>query len=248
MPKGIAYHHRARTRRGAARAARGARRHRADLRPGMRDGAAPQAQARHRSAVADQARRRSTRGSARIAATARAPRTASRWSRSRPSSAASAPSTRAPATRTCPACEGFCPSFVTLVGAEPVQKPVAARPAARLPEPVLPEPREGEPAWNILLAGVGGQGVTALSAILGMAAHLGGPAGARRVDMLGLAQKGGGVFAQLRIGRVGAAPETHRGAAHRRGPGRPAAVAPTWWWRMGAPRGRCSAPTAPRRC
>ncbi|MBL6078773.1 indolepyruvate ferredoxin oxidoreductase family protein [Belnapia sp. T18] len=102
--------------------------------------------------------------------------------------------------------EGFCPSFVTLVGAEPVRKPVP-KPGEALAEPVVPEPRAGEPAWNILLAGVGGQGVTALSAILGMAAHLEGRP-SRSVDMLGLAQKGGGVFAQLRIGRAGAAPET----------------------------------------
>ncbi|MBK1659389.1 indolepyruvate ferredoxin oxidoreductase family protein [Paracraurococcus ruber] len=102
--------------------------------------------------------------------------------------------------------EGFCPSFVTLVGAEPVKKkpPVAG---GALPEPAPAEVREGEPAYNILLAGVGGQGVTALSAILGMAAHLEGRP-SRSVDMLGLAQKGGGVFAQLRIGRPGAAPET----------------------------------------
>jgi len=102
--------------------------------------------------------------------------------------------------------QGFCPSFVTLVGAEPVKKPVPALGDA-LPEPVRPDAREGEPAWNILLAGVGGQGVTALSAILGMAAHL-EKRPARAVDMLGLAQKGGGVFVQLRIGRVEAAPET----------------------------------------
>lgn len=102
--------------------------------------------------------------------------------------------------------QGFCPSFVTLVGAEPVKKPVPALGDA-LPEPTRPDVREGEPAYNILLAGVGGQGVTALSAILGMAAHL-EKRPARAVDMMGLAQKGGGVFAQLRIGRVEAAPET----------------------------------------
>jgi len=102
--------------------------------------------------------------------------------------------------------EGFCPSFVTLVGAEPVRKPVPTAGGA-LPDPLLPEARDGEPAWNILLAGVGGQGVTALAAILGMAAHLEGRP-SRSVEMLGLAQKGGGVFAQLRIGRAGAAPET----------------------------------------
>ncbi len=98
--------------------------------------------------------------------------------------------------------EGFCPSFVTLVGGEvarPVPKPAFA---GTLLDPVPPEPADGD-AWNILMAGVGGQGVTALSAILGMAAHLEGRP-VRSVDMLGLAQKGGGVYAQLRIGRAGA--------------------------------------------
>ena len=102
--------------------------------------------------------------------------------------------------------QGFCPSFVTLVGAEPV-KPAVPTVEGQLPEPPRPEPRTGEPAWNILLAGVGGQGVTALGAILAMAAHIEGRP-VRSVDMLGLAQKGGGVFAQLRVGRVGAAPES----------------------------------------
>jgi indolepyruvate ferredoxin oxidoreductase len=99
--------------------------------------------------------------------------------------------------------EGFCPSFVTLEGAEPAKPaPRSATAVGDLPDPVLPEPGE-DGAWNILLAGVGGQGVTALSAILGMAAHLEGRP-VRSLDMLGLAQKGGGVYAQLRIGRVGA--------------------------------------------
>ncbi len=101
--------------------------------------------------------------------------------------------------------EGFCPSFVTLLGAEPV-KPEPPAAAEDLPPPTLPEVRAGEPAWNILIAGVGGQGVTALAAILAQAAHLEGRP-VRTVDMLGLAQKGGGVFAQLRIGRVGAEAE-----------------------------------------
>ncbi len=97
--------------------------------------------------------------------------------------------------------QGFCPSFVTLLGAEPAKpKPVAAE--AGLPDPTLPEPLDGA-AWNILVAGVGGQGVTALGAILAMAAHLDGRP-SRSVDTLGFAQKGGGVYVQLRIGRVGA--------------------------------------------
>ncbi|MGX9963892.1 indolepyruvate ferredoxin oxidoreductase family protein [Roseomonas sp. F4] len=98
--------------------------------------------------------------------------------------------------------QAFCPSFVTLVGAELARpKPVAA-PEAALPDPVPPALVDGV-AWNVLVAGVGGQGVTALGAILAMAAHLDGRP-SRSVDTLGFAQKGGGVFVQLRIGQVGA--------------------------------------------
>ncbi|WP_439595944.1 indolepyruvate ferredoxin oxidoreductase family protein [Falsiroseomonas sp.] len=98
--------------------------------------------------------------------------------------------------------EAFCPSFVTLLGAEPARpKPLEAKDIT-LSDPTLPELRDGV-AWNVLVAGVGGQGVTALGAILAMAAHLDGRP-SRSVDTLGFAQKGGGVFVQLRIGQVGA--------------------------------------------
>lgn len=98
--------------------------------------------------------------------------------------------------------EGFCPSFLTLEGAEPARPPLPVL-EGEPPEPTLPEPRRGE-AWNLILAGVGGQGVTALSAILAMAAHMEGRP-VRTLDMLGLAQKGGGVYGQLRIGSPGGA-------------------------------------------
>jgi indolepyruvate ferredoxin oxidoreductase len=101
--------------------------------------------------------------------------------------------------------QGFCPSFVTLVGAEPARpKPPAV--VGDLPEPTLPEPVDGR-AWNMLAAGVGGQGVTALGAIVAMAAHIDGRP-SRSVDTLGFAQKGGGVYVQLRIGRAGAGEES----------------------------------------
>ncbi|MDP3415104.1 indolepyruvate ferredoxin oxidoreductase family protein [Falsiroseomonas sp.] len=98
--------------------------------------------------------------------------------------------------------EAFCPSFVTLVGADPAQPKAVAMPGTALPDPTLPALVDGT-AWNILAAGVGGQGVTALGAILAMAAHLDGRP-SRSVDTLGFAQKGGGVFVQLRVGAVGA--------------------------------------------
>lgn len=94
--------------------------------------------------------------------------------------------------------EGFCPSFVSLIGAEPV-KP--APPAAMLPPAEPLKVVQTEP-WNLVIAGVGGQGVTALAAILAMAAHL-EERPVRGVDALGLAQKGGGVYAQLRVGLQG---------------------------------------------
>ena len=97
--------------------------------------------------------------------------------------------------------QGFCPSFVTLLGAEPARPKGVAAPDGSLPDPVLPEPVDGR-AWNILVAGIGGQGVTALGAILAMAAHIDGRP-SRSVDTLGFAQKGGGVYVQLRIGRQG---------------------------------------------
>ena len=104
--------------------------------------------------------------------------------------------------------QGFCPSFVSLEGAEVAKHVPAAKELAALPDATLPEtPADG---FNLLIAGVGGQGVTALSAILAMAAHLDGRP-VRSMDQLGLAQKGGGVYGQVRIGRAGASPATLAG-------------------------------------
>jgi indolepyruvate ferredoxin oxidoreductase len=93
--------------------------------------------------------------------------------------------------------EGFCPSFVTVHGAEPKKR---ARSAATpdsipLPEPVMPSLAE---PWNILVTGIGGTGIVTVGALLGMAAHLDG----RHVtvlDQMGMAQKGGSVSSHIRI-------------------------------------------------
>ena len=93
--------------------------------------------------------------------------------------------------------DGFCPSFITLEGAE---NPHAARlPALTADSTPLPtfEPSPG--VRNIVFTGVGGTGVTTTSSILAMAAHVDGKA-ASVVDMTGLAQKGGAVFSHVRIG------------------------------------------------
>jgi indolepyruvate ferredoxin oxidoreductase len=92
---------------------------------------------------------------------------------------------------------GFCPSFVTVHGAKPRKHKARLDPTARpLPMPKLPA-LGGEP-YNILIAGVGGTGITALAAMLGMAAHLDGN-GFASLDMTGLAQKGGAVLSHVRI-------------------------------------------------
>ncbi len=93
--------------------------------------------------------------------------------------------------------DGFCPSFVTLEGATNAlrQRPPIAVDAEGLPEPILPALAR---AYSLVFTGVGGTGVTTVSAILGMAAHVDGLA-ATTLDMTGLAQKGGAVKAHIRI-------------------------------------------------
>ena len=95
--------------------------------------------------------------------------------------------------------KGFCPSFVTLEGAE-LRKP-AAGPIGQLPlpvgipEPVIPELRK---PVGIVVTGVGGTGVVTIGALLGMAAHLENK-GVTVLDQTGLAQKGGAVMSHVQI-------------------------------------------------
>ncbi len=120
--------------------------------------------------------------------------------------------------------EGFCPSFVTVLGGklrqgralEPVgglgaagglagdgglapagAAEMAEQPGAdwHLPEPVLPT---AEHPYGILVTGVGGTGIVTVGALLGTAATLEGK-GVTVLDMAGLAQKGGPVWSHIRI-------------------------------------------------
>ncbi|WP_088343761.1 MULTISPECIES: indolepyruvate ferredoxin oxidoreductase family protein [Rhodomicrobium] len=99
--------------------------------------------------------------------------------------------------------KGFCPSFVVVEGAalkQPEFAPdaiIAA--AAALVEPVA---THGTREVKILLTGIGGTGVTTVSAILAMAAHLDGRQVAT-LDVTGLAQKGGAVLSHLAIAPAG---------------------------------------------
>jgi indolepyruvate ferredoxin oxidoreductase len=92
--------------------------------------------------------------------------------------------------------EGFCPSFVTLEGAERNEpRPLASETLPRLTQPRA-APLGG--VCNILIAGVGGTGVVTASGLIGLAAHLEGKA-VLQLDQTGLAQKFGAVLSHVRI-------------------------------------------------
>ncbi|MFA7413326.1 MAG: indolepyruvate ferredoxin oxidoreductase family protein [Rhizobium sp.] len=94
--------------------------------------------------------------------------------------------------------DGFCPSFVTVSGAElenagdsQRRKALLAR-AERLPAPAVPE------TGQILIVGIGGTGVVTIGAVLAMAAHIEGK-GSTVLDFMGFAQKGGAVISHLKV-------------------------------------------------
>ncbi|MBL8555887.1 MAG: indolepyruvate ferredoxin oxidoreductase family protein [Phenylobacterium sp.] len=95
--------------------------------------------------------------------------------------------------------DGFCPSFITLEGAENAHR--EAMPALTADSTPLPAFRDLKGVQNIVFTGVGGTGVTTVASILAMAAHVDGRS-ASVVDMTGLAQKGGAVFSHVRIGET----------------------------------------------
>ncbi len=93
--------------------------------------------------------------------------------------------------------EGFCPSFVSVIGGT-LRKNKAAEGAegfAELPEPTRPAL---ERPWNIVVTGVGGTGVLTVNAVLAMAAHIEGK-GCATMNQTGLAQKFGPVVSHLRV-------------------------------------------------
>jgi indolepyruvate ferredoxin oxidoreductase len=90
---------------------------------------------------------------------------------------------------------GFCPSFVSLEGAQ-VKKPERA--ALELPDLPMPKLPTINGTHNIIITGVGGTGVVTVGALLGMAAHLEGK-GVGMMEMAGLAQKGGAVHIHCRV-------------------------------------------------
>ena len=97
--------------------------------------------------------------------------------------------------------KGFCPSFVTVHGAE-IRKAQSAgektlNPALFTHLPTPTQPSSAEP-YSIVVTGIGGTGVITIGALLGMASHIEGK-GVTVLDQTGLAQKNGAVGTHVRI-------------------------------------------------
>ncbi len=93
--------------------------------------------------------------------------------------------------------KGFCPSFVTVEGAEIRKDATTEIVTGDLPHPDLPLI---DGTWNVVITGVGGTGVVTIGAVIAMAAHL-DELGAGMMEMAGLAQKGGAVHIHCRIAK-----------------------------------------------
>ncbi len=95
---------------------------------------------------------------------------------------------------------GFCPSFISITGARPAT--ILANETSQLEKAIsnLPQPRlpELDGSFDMVVTGIGGQGVVTIGRIVGMAAHLQGMA-STVLDFPGLAQKGGGVMSYIRL-------------------------------------------------
>lgn len=94
---------------------------------------------------------------------------------------------------------GFCPSFVSVIGGKLKKSAVAAGDIDTLfdplPEPVLPSLAQ---PWNTVVTGIGGTGVLTVTALIAMAAHIEGK-GCATMNQTGLAQKFGAVVSHVRV-------------------------------------------------
>lgn len=93
--------------------------------------------------------------------------------------------------------DGFCPSFVTVEGAEPRRKKALQDVLFEaLPAPALKDCSDHP--YSVVVTGIGGTGVVTVGAVLSMAAHMENK-GITVLDMAGLAQKNGAVYSHLRF-------------------------------------------------
>lgn len=105
--------------------------------------------------------------------------------------------------------KGMCPSFVTVSGGT-LRKAKTGTFApdidAQLPVPQL---ASIEDVYSVMIAGIGGNGVVTVGAILGMAAHIQG-LGVSVLDISGLAQRNGPVTSHVRFTEANSAAHTSR--------------------------------------
>ncbi|MCV2888789.1 indolepyruvate ferredoxin oxidoreductase family protein [Ruegeria aquimaris] len=93
--------------------------------------------------------------------------------------------------------EGFCPSFVTISGAQP-RKAKASDAEIDVSHLPAPTPRAIDGSWSILVSGIGGAGVVTVGQTLAVAAHADGYYSSN-LDITGLAQKYGAVHSHIKI-------------------------------------------------
>lgn len=97
--------------------------------------------------------------------------------------------------------KGLCPSFVTVEGGTPRKSRGGNKGGdgrdLDLPMPALPSLDD---ICSIMIAGIGGNGVVTVGAILGMAAHI-EEVGVSVLDISGLAQRNGPVTSHVRLSR-----------------------------------------------
>ena len=93
--------------------------------------------------------------------------------------------------------EGFCPSLVTLVGAEP-KRLVTQQGTLNIPEQPEPKLPAIDGSFAVLVTGIGGTGVVTVGQSIAVAAHLDGLFSSN-LDVTGLAQKYGAVLSHVKI-------------------------------------------------
>jgi indolepyruvate ferredoxin oxidoreductase len=95
---------------------------------------------------------------------------------------------------------GFCPSFVTVTGNQIKRKRKKIKINNKYSDWILPEPERNDidEPYNIIIAGIGGNGITTMSSFLSAAAFAEG-LGILTLDMTGISQKNGSVWSYVRL-------------------------------------------------
>lgn len=104
--------------------------------------------------------------------------------------------------------KGMCPSFVTVTGGQLKKiSPATINHGAQLDQGLLenlpqPQMQDWGESFSLMIAGIGGQGVVTMGALIGMAAHI-EDKDCSVLDLTGLAQRNGPVTSHVRITLTG---------------------------------------------